>query len=121
VKKGKFMTTRKSLIITVVLTVFAAMNLLAATATIDGAKIDQITGLKGKLNAKEGVYKVTFPRNDVPVTVDGWKMPPFMGLTTWAEQPEPTRSDSHAWSAHPNFDFLTIVAGIRPKSWYIAE
>ncbi len=78
------MTTRKSLIITVVLTVFAAMNLLAATATIDGAKIDQITGLKGKLNEKEGVYKVTFPRNDVPVTVDGWKMPPFMGLGTWA-------------------------------------
>jgi alpha-L-rhamnosidase len=39
-----------------------------------------------------------------------------LGLTTWAEQPEPTRSDSHAWSAHPNFDFLTIVAGIRPKA-----
>src|SRR5438445_5738961 len=39
-----------------------------------------------------------------------------LGLTTWAEQPEPSRSDSHAWSAHPNFDFLTIVAGIRPKT-----
>jgi alpha-L-rhamnosidase len=36
------------------------------------------------------------------------------GMTTWAEQPEPTRSDSHAWSAHPNYDFLTTVAGIRP-------
>ena len=39
-----------------------------------------------------------------------------IGLTTWAESPEPTRSDSHAWSAHPNYDLLTIVAGIRPKS-----
>lgn len=39
-----------------------------------------------------------------------------LGLTTWAEQPEPTRSDSHAWSAHPIYDFLTIVAGIRPKT-----
>jgi len=39
-----------------------------------------------------------------------------LGLTTWAEQPEPTRSDSHAWSAHPNFDLLRIVAGIRPRS-----
>ena len=39
-----------------------------------------------------------------------------LGLTTWAEQPEPTRSDSHAWGAHPNFDFLTIVAGIHPKA-----
>jgi len=39
-----------------------------------------------------------------------------LGLTTWAESPEPTRSDSHAWSAHPNFDLLTIVAGIRPAN-----
>jgi alpha-L-rhamnosidase len=39
-----------------------------------------------------------------------------LGLTTWAESPEPTRSDSHAWSAHPNYDLLTIVAGIRPQS-----
>jgi len=39
-----------------------------------------------------------------------------LGLTTWAESPEPTRSDSHAWSAHPNFDLLRIVAGLRPKS-----
>ncbi|MEO6816289.1 MAG: alpha-L-rhamnosidase C-terminal domain-containing protein, partial [Edaphobacter sp.] len=39
-----------------------------------------------------------------------------LGLTTWAEQPEPTRSDSHAWSAHPNFDLLNIVAGIQPAS-----
>lgn len=45
-----------------------------------------------------------------------WRKMVALGLTTWAEQPEPTRSDSHAWSAHPNFDFLTIVAGIRPAS-----
>ena len=35
-----------------------------------------------------------------------------LGLTTWAEKPEPTRSDCHAWSAHPNFDLLATVAGI---------
>jgi alpha-L-rhamnosidase len=45
-----------------------------------------------------------------------WREMVAMGLTTWAESPEPTRSDSHAWSAHPNFDLLRIVAGIRPKS-----
>jgi hypothetical protein len=45
-----------------------------------------------------------------------WRQMVALGLTTWAEQPEPTRSDSHAWSAHPNFDLLTIVAGIRPDS-----
>jgi hypothetical protein len=53
-------------------------------AALDTAKIDQITGLKGKLNEKEGVYKVTFPRNDVKIVVDGWTMPAFMGLGTWA-------------------------------------
>jgi hypothetical protein len=45
-----------------------------------------------------------------------WREMVGMGLTTWAESPEPTRSDSHAWSAHPNYDFLRIVAGIRPGS-----
>lgn len=59
-------------------------NVSAASAALDGAKIDQITGLKGKLGEKEGVYKVTWPRNDVKVAVDGWNMPPFMGLGTWA-------------------------------------
>lgn len=38
------------------------------------------------------------------------------GFTTWPEQPGYTRSDSHAWSAHPTFDLLTLVAGIAPSS-----
>ena len=45
-----------------------------------------------------------------------WREMVSLGLTTWAESPEPTRSDSHAWSAHPNYDLLTLVAGIRPKT-----
>jgi hypothetical protein len=56
----------------------------ASEAALDTAQIDQLTGLKGKMNAAEGVYKVTFPRDDVKVSVAGWKMPPFMGLGTWA-------------------------------------
>jgi hypothetical protein len=36
------------------------------------------------MNQAEGVYKVTFPRDDVKVSVAGWQMPPFMGLGTWA-------------------------------------
>ncbi|HXP35604.1 MAG TPA: DUF1259 domain-containing protein, partial [Chthoniobacterales bacterium] len=59
-------------------------NIDIAPAALDTAKIDQITGLKGKLNEKEGVYKITSPRSDVKVSVDGWTMPPFMGLGTWA-------------------------------------
>jgi hypothetical protein len=56
----------------------------SAAAELNTARIDQLTGLKGKMNEKEGVYKVTFPRSDVKVVVDGWTMPPFMGLGTWA-------------------------------------
>ena len=53
-------------------------------AELDTAKIDALIGLKGKLNEKEGTYKVSFPRADIPVTVESWRMPPFMGLGTWA-------------------------------------
>jgi hypothetical protein len=63
---------------------FCLASIAAGSTALDTAKIDQITGLKGKLNEKEGVYKVTFPRNDVKIVVDGWTMPPFMGLGTWA-------------------------------------
>jgi hypothetical protein len=59
-------------------------NISLVCAALDTAKIDQITGLKGKLNEKEDVYKVTFPRSDVKIVVDSWTMPPFMGLGTWA-------------------------------------
>ena len=37
-----------------------------------------------------------------------------LGLTTVPETPEPTRSDSHAWSAHPNYGLLATVLGVRP-------
>jgi hypothetical protein len=49
-------------------------------------------------------------------TLGPWRDMLDIGLTTWAETAEPTRSDDHAWSAHPNYDFLTLVAGIRPGS-----
>ncbi|MGB7435867.1 MAG: alpha-L-rhamnosidase C-terminal domain-containing protein [Candidatus Acidiferrum sp.] len=45
-----------------------------------------------------------------------WRQMVSLGLSTWAESPEPTRSDSHAWSAHPNYDLLTVVAGVQPAS-----
>ena len=57
---------------------------ISFAAELDTARIDQLTGLKGKMNEKERAYKVTFPRDDVKVVVDSWTMPPFMGLGTWA-------------------------------------
>jgi Domain of Unknown Function (DUF1259) len=64
--------------------IFVALIFGSLAAGLDTARIDELTGLKGKMNEKEGVYRITFPRNDVKVTVDGWAMPPFMGLGTWA-------------------------------------
>ena len=62
----------------------AAMLPLVANAALDTNQIDKITGFKGAWNAAEGVFKVTVPRNDVKIAVDGWTMPPFMGLASWA-------------------------------------
>jgi Domain of Unknown Function (DUF1259) len=65
-------------------TLFTALICASAATDLNTAQIDALTGLKGKMNEKEGVYKVTFPRDDVKVVVDRWTMPPFMGLGTWA-------------------------------------
>ncbi len=73
--------------------IFAATS-ISALAALDTAKIDNLTGLKGKLNEKEGVYRVTFPRDDVKVVVDGWTMPPFMGLGTWAAFTKGARTEA---------------------------
>ncbi len=43
-----------------------------------------------------------------------WRNMLSMGLTTFAENPEPTRSDCHAWSSSPNYDFLATICGIMP-------
>ncbi|GAB3705434.1 hypothetical protein GCM10027592_37910 [Spirosoma flavus] len=43
-----------------------------------------------------------------------WRDMLAIGLTTFAENPEPTRSDCHAWSASPLYEFLSITCGIRP-------
>jgi hypothetical protein len=54
---------------------------------LDTAQIESITGLKGTLFDKEpesAVFKVTQPRTDIPMTVEGRKMEPFMGFTSWA-------------------------------------
>ena len=65
-----------------------------SAASLDTNRLEQLTGLKGAFNAMEGTYKVSAPRNDVKIEVDGWKMPPFMGLTTWATFMEGKKSEA---------------------------
>lgn len=74
---------------------FGAGGLLAGWvhgASLDGARIEQLTGLKGAASAE--VFKVTAPRNDVAVSVDGRAMPPFAGLTSWAAFEAGGRADA---------------------------
>jgi hypothetical protein len=56
----------------------------AANGKLDTAKIEQVTGIKGELNEKEGVYTVRAPRSDLQVTAAGVKLNPAMGLTSYA-------------------------------------
>jgi len=61
---------------------------------LDNAQIEKITGLKGTFSEEEKVFKVTYPRGDLGITVDEWKMPAFMGLTSWAAFAEGKKEDA---------------------------
>lgn len=54
---------------------------MASSTPLDTMVIERITGLKGKTN--NGEYKVTIPQNDLSIEVDGFKIIPAMGLSTW--------------------------------------
>lgn len=45
-----------------------------------------------------------------------WRTMLARGLTTFAEQPDPTRSDCHAWSASPVYELLATVCGVEPAA-----
>lgn len=47
---------------------------------------------------------------------DIWKDMLAEGLTTFAEHDEDTRSDCHAWSASPLYEYLATVCGITPTA-----
>lgn len=78
--------TRNSLLLAVSLaTAVASSGVVSAKEfDLDTTKIEEAAGAKGMLNKDEGVFKVSYPRNDVKVSVDGTTLPPFMGLTSWA-------------------------------------
>ncbi|MGA3263998.1 MAG: alpha-L-rhamnosidase C-terminal domain-containing protein [Terracidiphilus sp.] len=47
-------------------------------------------------------------------SIQPWRKLLALHFSTWPEVPGNTRSDSHAWTAHPIYDLLTLVAGIKP-------
>ncbi|MCU1283514.1 MAG: LppY/LpqO family protein [bacterium] len=64
--------------------VLAWSGVAAAAPALNSAQIEQLTGAKGKLDEKEGVFKVSVPRADLKVGAGGVHLTPPMGLTTWA-------------------------------------
>ena len=56
-------------------------------------------------------------RADLIITRMGpWFDQQAFGLKTLLERPEPSRSDCHAWGAHPLFHYLATILGIRPAN-----
>src|SRR5258706_12058822 len=62
----------------------AAPATRGAGAQLNTVHIEELTGAKGKLDEKEGAFKVSVPRGDLDVHVAGVRMTPPMGLTSWA-------------------------------------
>jgi len=86
-----------------VLLSLVATTISTAGATLNTERIDQLIGLKGKLDEKEGAYKISFPRDDIAVSVDGWEIPAFMGFTTWVSFTGPPIAKQWLW-AIPFYD-----------------
>lgn len=59
-------------------------TLAQETRKLDTAAIERLTGAKGTWNEKEGVFKVSAPRDDLRVTAAGVRITPPLGLTSWA-------------------------------------
>lgn len=56
---------------------------LRAGEILDASGYKSITGFQGVFNEVERVFKVTIPRTEPKVWVDGLPLDPFMGLSSW--------------------------------------
>jgi hypothetical protein len=64
--------------------VWSPVRGMAADGRPDTVTIERLTGTKGELNEKEGVFTVRAPRTDLEVRVAGVQLTPPLGLTSWA-------------------------------------
>ena len=72
----------KTMRLLLLLILAVAMARSVAAEEPDAELIAKITGLKP--DVKNGIAKVTVPRGDLGAVIDGVKMQPFQGLTSWA-------------------------------------
>jgi hypothetical protein len=77
-----FEENTQMMIRSLVVAVLFAVSMPAAA--LDTATIERLTGLKGTLNEKEAVFKVTYARADIAAKAAGVKLTPPLGLTAWA-------------------------------------
>jgi hypothetical protein len=52
--------------------------------------------------------------DEVVKRFDFWRSLADLGFKTTVEEPEPSRSDCHAWGAHPMFHMAASLFGLRP-------
>src|SRR5262245_14759469 len=74
----------RSILLLVAIPAFLTNAVLAEMPERVRASIDQITGTKGAYTAEEDVHRVSFPRSDLKVTIEGRPAHPFMGFGSWA-------------------------------------
>ena len=96
-----------------------------------------LTGIFGKEESRKVVYRILEDESLIQTTLyfrfylfqalaetglgdyileemKPWTLFLEQGLTTFPEHGLESRSDCHAWSAHPMYDLLALVCGIRP-------
>jgi hypothetical protein len=82
-------------VLLVVLGFSSSLSIAYAQAPgLDTARIEKLTGVKGTLDPKEGVFRVAVPRTDLSVTAAGVKMTPPLGLTSWPRSSVPVPTSS---------------------------
>lgn len=92
--------------------------------------MEKITVTDGGIAAPEGITGTTYyfsyylaraldhagmTERYLPL-LDTWRQLLAQNFTTWPEAPDPSRSDTHAWSSHPTSGLLGYVAGIQPDA-----
>jgi hypothetical protein len=78
------MTISKVLLLSLLALSTYSASAATSKSQLDVARIEEITGMKGTLNEKENVYKISYPRSDLNVVAAGVHLNPAMGLTAWS-------------------------------------
>jgi hypothetical protein len=76
--------TMTALVVSAVMLLSSPLISFAGEKALNTATIERLSGVKGELSEKEGVFKVSVPRSDLDISVAGVKMTPPLGLTSWA-------------------------------------